>query len=193
MSSPVPKLNINIIPDRYRGWRFTFRHLLLSLAAIAIVVVMIPVYGAVTGVIDEVSDLKSEREALYQQAEARNSRMEERTAMSKLVKQYQIITDKRGLFTDDLLAITRSAEEVVGIEIESISHPGKDETISVDVNVTGYSGYSDYVSILDDFRDTLVRIGGFDSVEYPEPETPPIASVTVEITPVQEGEEEGEE
>lgn len=180
MSSPAPKFDVNILPDGYRGRRLTPRHVLLILALVIIVALMVPVYQAVSGVIDEISVLKSERAALLDRAELRKEEANEKAEKVSLTKEYQIISDKRGVVVEDLEAITRSADGLL-INIMSVLHSGEGETISVDCEVPGEPSYEEYGKALDDFSGALLQTGRFASAEYdPLPSQLP-ASVTIDI------------
>lgn len=185
MSSPAPKFDVNILPDGYRGRRITPRHYLLILALAIIVGLMVPVYQAVSGVIDEVSDLKSERAALLERAELRKVDADEKAGMVSLTKEYQIISDKRGLIVEDLQAITRSAEGL-RIEIMSVLHSGEGETISVDCAVPGEPSYEEYEKALEDFTEALTNTERFASAVYPSLGIPLPGSVTIDIEPAEE-------
>jgi len=184
MSSRGPRFDVNILPDSYRGPRLKPRHLLLILALLIIVALMVPVYGAVSGVIDEVSDLKIERQALNDQAKLRDDKVKERAKMVSLNTEYQIISDKRGVITDDLQAITSSADGLP-IEITSVSHSGEGNIISVNCVVPGEDSYPEYKKALEDFTEALTNTGRFASAEYDTLPWPPPASVTVDVEPAE--------
>jgi len=184
MSSRGPRFDVNILPDSYRGPRLKPRHLLLILALLIIVALMVPVRQAVSGVMDEVSDLKIERQALNDQAKLRDVKVKERANMVSLNTEYQIISDKRGVITDDLQAITSSADGLP-IEITSVSYYGGGKTISVDCAIPVELGYTEYKATLKEFTDALKATGRFASAEYDTLPYPPHASVTVDVEPAE--------
>ena len=184
MSSRGPRFDVNILPDSYRGPRLKPRHLLLILALLIIVALMVPVRQAVSGAMDEVSDLKIVRSQLSQQAESNRGVIEERVGMVSLNTEYQIIRDKRGVITEDLQAITSSADGLP-IEITSVSHSGEGNIISVDCVVPGELGYTEYKATLKEFTEALTNTGRFASAEYDTLPSPPPASVTVDIQPAE--------
>jgi len=180
MSSRGPRFDVNILPDSYRGPRLKPRHLLLILALLIIVALMVPVRQAVSGAMDEVSDLKIERSQLSQQAEGNRGVIEERAGMVSLNTEYQIIRDKRGLIVEDLQAITSSADGLP-IEITSVTHSGEGQIISVACVVPGEPSYEEYGKALDDFTEALTNTERFASAVYPSLGVPLPASVTIDI------------
>jgi len=189
MSSRGPRFDVNILPDSYRGPRLKPRHLLLILALLIIVALMVPVRQAVSGVMDEVSDLKIVRSQLSQQAESNRGIIEERAGMVSLNTEYQIIRDKRGLIVEDLQAIT-DCEDIVKARIDdfhvtSVTHSGEGQTISVACAIPVELGYTEYKATLKEFTDALTNTGRFAAEPPSLPSSLP-TSVTIDIESAEE-------
>lgn len=178
MNNNLPALDLNVLPDGYRRRRLSAKQALLSLVMVAAIILAFLVYQAACDTMDKTADLRDELAPLTQEAELRKLETDRQYGMTKTINEYQTISERRGILTEDLKAIQSTAEEA-GIEITSLSHG--EESVTIFCHASGHSTFNEYRQAFEHYCEALVQTGRFYSAWYPPLNFPPIASVNIVI------------
>lgn len=166
---------INLIPEIYKPWRPSSRQIYFSLALIAFVALLFPLYQVTVEAIGKTAVLQTRYDALDSQLQRRKVEIEKRTPLQKAIDDYRSIMNLDGHFTDDLRVIKDEAEKL-GVKLSpSISHQGN--SISFSYEADDYLTFKAYAKALEES-------GRFvNPIKLPDESYPPVAGASLTLVP----------
>lgn len=179
MSSNIPTLNVNVLPDGYRRHRLSAKRVLFVIGIATAVILVYLVYQATFDVMNKANVLQEEVNTLSQEANLRMKVIQQRTEIMNTIGDYNIISEMRGIITEDIAAINTTAEEA-GITVTSISY--KKEEISISCQATSHSNYNSYSQSFEQYCNALIDTGRFSDATYPSLDFPPTESVSITLS-----------
>jgi hypothetical protein len=177
MSSPSPRLDINVLPENYRKPWLQRKQILILLVMVILIALTVPLYQLVSTAIDQTAEMEEQSNTLNQQVERIKTTIAQNAEKLDLIDEYETISQKRDVLRMDVEAI-KSAAEQFSIEIKSISY--KSDKIMVSC-IGGDPDYGEFTQLLGQYREALIETERFSTVTYPTPTYPLSASITIEI------------
>ena len=172
-------VNFDILPERYKRKRISFRQVLVLLYTVAGAVLLVFLYQVSLDAMFGTTMLQEEAAVLNTRLQLRRVSVIEQVKMTSLVDEYDEIDGRRGVVYEDMVAIKDAADQV-GIGIFSITFG--ENSILVKCPSDGYAAYSDYRDTFDSYYQALLQTERFTSVERPPTDWSPSTSyVTIEV------------
>ncbi len=137
--------DINFLPQVYAPWKPSAKQIYFSLAIVAAIALLFPLYQVTSAAMGETDTLQTRYTIVKTELEKRQSEIRNREPLQKAIAEYQTILNMGGGFTEDLEVIKSKAEEL-GVEVKSITHDGK--SISVSCEADSYTTFRDYLNAL---------------------------------------------
>lgn len=174
------RLNLDILPQRYRGRHFSFSHLLFLLCVIAGATVLAVLYIVATDAMYHTSILREQADILDTRMQIKTMLLNEQAKMAAVVDDFDAINNRRDAVYQDVVAVENAAGQI-GIDIEYIRCEGN--TIIVNCSSKQYETYDDYRDTFESYYQALSETGRFVSVKRPPTDwSPSTASVRIEIS-----------
>ena len=173
--------DINFLPAVYHAWKPSVRQLFYVVAVVAAVFLLFQLYQVTGDALAETGGLQRRYDLLNTKLQQRQLEIKNRAPLQQAVKEYHIISNPGGNFTEDLKVINSEATEH-GVQLQSIAHGG--DTITINWQVDSYDTIESYLA-------TLEESGRF-AVPIPRPKTgyPFITSGTTTLEPTTGGQPE---
>lgn len=158
--------DINLLPEIYRPWRPTTKHIYYFSGIVVAIALLLPLYQLTTSAMDETASLKTRYTAFNSSLERRKVEIRNREPLQGAIDEYNTIVGMGGGFVEDLRVITSLAEEL-GVGVQSINHAGSSIAFRCQALDNDYITFRDYITALE-------KSGRFSSVirsleEYPYP------------------------
>ncbi|MBI2979347.1 MAG: pilus assembly protein PilM [Chloroflexi bacterium] len=144
-SSSAP--DMNLLPQIYRPWQPSARQLYLTVAILAVIALLFPLYQVTATAAGKAATLEARYKILNNELARRQAGLKSREPLQKSIDQYRTIVNMGGGFADDLEVIYRRAEELK-IKVGSITHTGA--TITVTCQADSYIAFRDYLAALEE-------------------------------------------
>ncbi len=174
----MPRLDVNILPGRYKKSRMRRGQVLMIVAGLIAICGVAWTYQLASAEMDRASDLRSQLAALDQQLELRDERIAQRNELVGLTLEYDAIMDKQEVIMEDITAINGAAEQS-GIGLLSMQHGGSGGEVKF--LCTGYPNINDYIEHFENFREALEGTGRFSEIVIPDPTAPAQLSVEIKL------------
>ncbi len=166
--------DINLLPAEYKPWRPSARQIYATLAVVAVIALLFPLYQITTAAMDKTSKLEAEFGSLNSLLELRKAELAKREPLQKAISSYEALVDVKENATGDLAFIISQAESL-DVEILTIVH--QVNSLSVNCQTNSYITFRDFVTALE-------NSGLFTTPITPPEGYPYIKSGTIKLTPV---------
>jgi len=167
-------LNINLLPDVYRPWRLSKRHVYSFGLIIAAIALLFPVIQLTNDAVNSTSDMKMRVEALNHELQRRQLEIKNRAPMQRAVKEYNTIMNVGGNYTEDLEVINLEAEKL-NIHLDTVFHEGS--SIDITCQADSYITFREYLLALE-------QSGRFSTPDPPAEGYPYTKAGTITLEPV---------
>ncbi len=174
--------DINFLPDEYKPRKPSARQVYTVFAAIAVLVLLVPLYQITASAMGKVSALEQEFTTLNSLLEARREELATREPLKKAIESYDTVFNGTTDIIGDLETIISIAEDL-NIDINTLSH----EIGSVKISCQASSPVA-----FDDFITALEDCGRFSTPVIPPEGYPYIKGGNISVTPVPPEESESE-
>ncbi len=165
--------DINLLPETYLPWKPSARQIYFSLALIAAIALLFPLYQVTSEAMAKTANLEAGYAVVTSELTQRQAELKNREPIQKAIAEYKTIVDMGGGFTEDLGVITSLAEEL-GIEVGPITHEGSSITFTCQAD--SYTTFREY-------KVTLEESGRFLTPVTPPEGYPYITSGPIKLEP----------
>ncbi|MDP2730872.1 MAG: pilus assembly protein PilM [Dehalococcoidales bacterium] len=139
--------NINFLPQAYKPWRPSARQIFSSLAVIAAIVLLVPLYQLTSGNMAETNALERKLESVNSLVELRKAELAKRLPLKNAITDYMTVVNLGGDITEDLGVIISEAEEL-GVELLSITRDTG--SITIVCQADSYIAFRSYLTALEE-------------------------------------------
>jgi hypothetical protein len=165
--------NLDILPERYRRRRISFKQTLVILCTITGIALLVLLYQVASDTMYRTSELREEADILNARMQLRMMSMTEQVSMAALIDQYDEIDGKRDDIYQDMIVIKNTADQI-GVTIDSMLFGSNSIMIVCPSHV--YTTYSEYRDTFECYYQALLQTEQFATVERPptdwSPSTP---------------------
>jgi hypothetical protein len=165
--------DVNLLPGQYKPWRPTSRQTYATLAIIAVVGLLFPLYQITMEAMDVTAKMEAEFNSLNSLLELRKAELAKRDPLQKAISSYESLVTVTGDVTGDINFITSKADEL-GIEILSVTH---------DIDSIAISCQADDYMVFREYKVALEDSGRFTTPVVPPEGYPYIKGGTIKVTP----------
>ncbi len=165
--------DINLLPETYLPWKPSARQIYFSLALIAVIALLFPLYQVTSEAMAKTANLEAGYAVVTSELTQRQAELKDREPIQKAIAEYSTIVDMGGGFTEDLRVITSQAEEL-GIEVKAITHEGSSITFTCQAD--SYTAFRNYLTALEES-------GRFSSVTSPREAYAYVKGGTIKLEP----------
>ena len=173
-------LNLDILPERYRRKRISFKQVLVLLCTVVGVALLVLLYQVALDAMNATSTLREEVDFLNVRIQLQRMTASEQAVMTSLIDEYDVIDDKRVIVYQDMVVIKDAADQI-GIAIASIRC--ESDKIVINCPSDGYATYDDYRDTFESYYQALLQTGRFASVERPPTDwSPSSLYIRIDVT-----------
>ncbi|MFC2056284.1 pilus assembly protein PilM [Chloroflexota bacterium] len=170
-----PLLDINLLPQVYKPWKPSARHIYFAGALIVAIALLFPLYQTTSAAIAKTNVLEKQHALFNRLLDIRKVELAKRLPLTNAIADYNTIINMGGGFVGDLEVISTLAD-AFSIEMTSITHRGN--RISFVCQAPDYTIFRNYLTALEES-------GRFSSVTRPTEVFPYIkgGSITIDLEP----------
>lgn len=169
--SSIPDLNL--LPAAYRPWRPSAKQVYYSLAILAALGLLIPLYQVTTDAMKDTNTVRQKYNTVNSIMEQRKAELARHEPLQKEINQYGSIVAMGGGFVEDLTNIRSIAREL-GVKLQAITHSGS--SISFNCEAPDYGVFRNFIAALEDS-------GRFTTPVTPPEGYPYIKGGAIKLTP----------
>ncbi|MFC1934208.1 pilus assembly protein PilM [Chloroflexota bacterium] len=137
--------DINLLPESYQPWKPSAKQIYITCAIVAAIAFLFPLYQATSDAMAETATLTTRYDLINSALEQRKADIRKLDPLKDAITQYNNIIAMGGGFTEHLMVINSTAEEL-GIVVQSIAHEGG--SITVNCQADSYINFRNYLTAL---------------------------------------------
>ena len=140
-------LNINLLPQAYRPWRPTARHLFYAGLLVSAVTMIFPLTQITDEEMKKTTSLELKNNTLDTQLQLKMMEIQRRDPLQKAINEYKSIIAKNVRFSGDIGMIMEEAEKL-GVTVSSVNH--RKTEITVSCAAEDYLSFRAYLTALEE-------------------------------------------
>jgi len=180
-------ININVLPDRYRGTVIHFKHVVAVLGSLCAVFVILLFYQVVLDSMVTTDLLRNGDDLITAKYELRIQEQQEQNLLQATLNEVNEINGKKDGLVQDIEFITTAAS-ATNVEISTITYSSA-TSIELQCLTDAYSEQPNYyqltIETIDSFEESLIEYNGFLSVSHDTipSQVPEIIEITITVNP----------
>ena len=182
MNDKKQNININVLPEKYRGTVIKFSHLIVILGSLCAVAIIILFYQIVLDATANTSLLRLDAEILRQRGDLRTVEKQEKNKMEFAIKELEEIGDKKDIIGTDMEVIMAAAS-AANVDVPSIQYLSNKIELQcpTDIYDNSSGNYTVMTNSFENFEAALVEYNRFISAGHESITSPPPEYIEVTI------------